>query len=166
MVMGREQTAATRADLFPVQPAKVQKIIVKSPVERYKSATPWSCPGPPEHYVTPGLRHSYCSPNLNSRPSRHRLNLKRCPWKLRRLRLHRRINPQIGESTSDDTAREPQILINHTGQLSASIHNTYNTVSGQCEWGEVLTACAIVTASARTAMLIRAKGRNELSVNT
>lgn len=59
---------------------------------------------------SPGLPHSYCSSNSNSRPSRHRLNLKRSPRKLRRLRLHSCIDAQISESAPDDTAREPQVL--------------------------------------------------------
>jgi hypothetical protein len=46
----------------------------------------------------------------SSRPSLHRLDLKCCPWKLGRLRLHSRIDAQISESASDDTAREPQVL--------------------------------------------------------
>jgi hypothetical protein len=106
----------------------------------------------------------------NSRPSRHRLNLKRCPWKLRRLRLHGCINPQIGESASDDTTGKPQILRFHP-QRSAfceypQTHTVLRAEGAMLSEREVLTACAIVTASVRTAMLIRAKGRNELSVNT
>lgn len=58
--------------------------------------------------------------NASSRPSRHRLDLKRCPWKLGCLRLYGCIDAQVGESTPDDTARKPQVLVSPCVSFPAS----------------------------------------------
>lgn len=82
-------------------------------------------------------------------------DLERSPREIRCLCLHRCVDAQICERAPDDSTRKPQVLM-QVSQLSST------GLSGV----GFPTACAIDIASPRTAMLIRAKGRNALSVKT
>lgn len=74
----------------------------------------------------------------------HRLNLKRCPWKLRRLRLYGCIDAQIGESTPDDTAREPQVL--RTDPIGQHFANTRDMLLLVVRGGETQGADSLLLA--------------------